>query len=122
MHETRFINEIFAVLKQKLDEGALSGQIIINTRLSPFSHVSAQNLRQSFKALSKGRNFTNVRLKVFPAEIMLECKSCKRSSRITQRIFGCPICGSADVEIRTDKEFFVETIEIKQENKATASP
>lgn len=117
MHESRFINEIFTVLRQKLDEYAASGQIIINVRLSPFSHVAAESLRESFKELIKGENFKNVRLKILPLEILLECKNCKRSSHITKRVFGCPFCNSADVNIQMDKEFFVESIEItKKQN------
>jgi Zn finger protein HypA/HybF involved in hydrogenase expression len=115
MHETRFINEIFTVLKQKL--GAASGQVVVNARLSPFSHVADRSLQESFKELIKGKNFKNVRLKVLPLEILLECKNCKRSARITKKVFGCPFCKSADVDIQMDKEFFVESIEIESKEK-----
>jgi len=117
MHETRFINEIFAILKQKLSKDTISGQIIVNVRLSPFSHVAAESLQASFKELIKGKDFKNARLNVLPLEILLECRSCKRSTRITQRIFGCPFCSSANVDIKMDKEFFVESIEIIAEKK-----
>jgi Zn finger protein HypA/HybF involved in hydrogenase expression len=114
MHETRFINEIFTVLKEKLGKERAVQQVIVNARLSPFSHVSAESLQGSFKELIKGENFKNVRLKVLPLEILLECKDCKRTARITKRVFGCPFCDSADVNIQMDKEFFVESIEIKR--------
>lgn len=32
----------------------------------------------------KGESFKNVRLKILPREILLECKNCRRSSRITK--------------------------------------
>ena len=112
MHETRFVNEIFTVLRQKLNKNKASGQVVVNVRLSPFSHVAAESLQESFKELIKGENFKNVRLKVRPLEILLECKNCKRSTRITKKVFGCPFCKSADVNIQMDKEFFVESIEI----------
>jgi hydrogenase nickel incorporation protein HypA/HybF len=114
MHETRFINEIFAVLKEKLAQEKAARQVVVNVRLSPFSHVAAESLQGSFKELIKGESFKNVRLKVFPLEILLECKNCKRSTRIGKRIFACPFCNSADVNIQMDKEFFVESMEIKR--------
>jgi len=114
MHETRFINEIFAVLKEKLAEEKATEQVVVNVRLSPFSHVAAESLQASFKELIKGENFKNARLKVLPLEILLECKNCKRTTRITKRVFGCPFCESTDVNIQMDKEFFVESIEIKR--------
>ena len=117
MHETRFINEIFTVLKEKLGEDIVSGQVIINVRLSPFSHVSAETLQASFKELIKGEDFKNAKLKVLPLEILLECKNCKRSTRVTKKVFGCPICNSADVNIQMDKEFFVESVEIERKER-----
>jgi hydrogenase nickel insertion protein HypA len=117
MHETRFINEIFAVLKEKLAQEKDARLIVVNVRLSPFSHVAAESLQGSFKELIKGESFKNVRLKVFPLEILLECKNCKRSMQITKRIFACPFCNSADVNIQMDKEFFVESIEIERKKK-----
>jgi len=112
MHETRFINGIFVVLKQKLGEDTVSRQIVVNACLSPFSHVAAENLQESFKVLIKGENFKSVRLNILPLEVLLECKNCKRSTRIIQKVFSCPFCNSADVNIQMDKEFFVESIEI----------
>jgi hydrogenase nickel incorporation protein HypA/HybF len=117
MHETRFINEIFAVLKEKLAKEKAAREVVVNVRLSPFSHVAPEGLQGSFKELIKGENFKNVQLKVLPLEILLECKNCKRSTRITKRVFGCPFCNSADVNIQMEREFFVESIEIEQKRR-----
>jgi len=117
MHEISFINEIFTVLKDKLAKEKSVMRVIVNARLSPFSHVASEGLQGSFKELIKGESFKNVRLKVLPLKILLECKSCKRSARITKRVFGCPFCNSADLSIQMDKEFFVESIEIEHKNK-----
>jgi len=117
MHETRFINEIFAVLKQELNKDTVSRQIVVNARLSPFSHVTIESLQESFKELIKGEDFENVRLNVLPFEILLECKNCKRSTHTTQKVFSCSFCSSADVNIQMDKEFFVESIEIGHKEK-----
>jgi len=114
MHETRFINEIFAILKEKLAKEKGVERVIVNVRLSPFSHVGAESLQGSFKELIKGESFKKVSLKILPLEILLECKSCKHSARINKRIFACPFCHSADITIQMDKEFFVESMEIER--------
>ena len=113
MHETRFVNEIFAVLKQKLGKDTASGRILVNVRLSPFSHVTAETLRESFNVLVQGEKFKALSLNILLFELPLECKNCKRSTRITKKVFECPFCGSADICIQMDKEFFVESIEIE---------
>ena len=114
MHEIRFVNEIIDVLKRELTEGPASGRVSVNVRLSPFCHVSPETLRESFNVLIKGENFKDVSLNILPLELSLECKTCKRSARITKKVFECPFCGSSDIDIRMDKEFFVESIEIEK--------
>lgn len=114
MHETRFVNEIFAVLKEKLDKNARPGKIAVNVRLSPFSHVSPETLHESFKVLAQGNEFKGVSLNILPLELKMECKSCKRKETITKKIFECPFCGSADIYIPMDKEFFVESLEVEK--------
>jgi len=115
MHEIRFINEIFTVLKEKLAKEKATEQVVVNVRLSPFSHITARGLQESFMELIKGENFKNVRLNVLPLEILLECKNCKRTTRITKRVFGCPFCNSVDVNIQIDKEFIIESIEVNKQ-------
>jgi len=117
MHEIRFANEILSVLKEKLDKDSVSGEVVVNARLSPFSHVTAECLQGSFKELARGGGFESVRLKIMPLEILLECKDCKRTARITKKVFGCPSCGSSEVDIRMEREFFVESIEIENKEK-----
>jgi Zn finger protein HypA/HybF involved in hydrogenase expression len=112
MHETRFVNEIFSILKEKLAKEADVEQVVVNVRLSPFSHVSAEGLQGSFRELVQGEDFKNVQIRVLPLEILLECKNCKRNTKVAKRVLGCPFCGSSDVDLQMDKEFFVESLEI----------
>jgi len=111
MHETRFVNEIFSVLKQKIGDDVKAGRGLVNVRLSPFSHVSAETLRESFNVLIKDGHFKTASLKVLPLEMPFQCGNCKRSATIAKKMFECPFCGSADINIQMDKEFFVESIE-----------
>jgi Zn finger protein HypA/HybF (possibly regulating hydrogenase expression) len=113
MHETRFVNEILAVLREKLDENAAQGHITVNVRLSPFSHVAPETLRESFNALNKAEKFKSLSLNILPLELPLKCNACKHSCSVTKKVFECPACGSADIDIRMDKEFFVESVEVE---------
>jgi len=114
MHETRFVNEIFAVLRHKIGTGKDIRRVSVNVRLSPFSHVSATTLKESFNALVGRKDFKTASINVLPLEIPFECGNCKRKATITKKMFECPFCGSADVNIAMDKEFFVESLEIEK--------
>jgi Zn finger protein HypA/HybF involved in hydrogenase expression len=120
MHETKFVNEIITILKQKLSEDTTSGRISVNVRLSPFSHVAAESLRESFNMLIKVEKFNAVSLNILPLELSVKCKNCKRVTRITKKVFECPFCGSADIDIKMDREFFVESIEAECEDTSDA--
>ncbi|MCM8831171.1 MAG: hydrogenase maturation nickel metallochaperone HypA [Candidatus Omnitrophica bacterium] len=116
MHETKFVNEIFNVLAKNLDKSSIFKKITVTVRLSPFSHVSAQTLKETFNQLLKGKDFKNIQLKILPLQLSLECKNCKKTAFITKKIFNCPFCNSSDINIRLDKEFFVETIEVEHKD------
>ncbi|MCM8787721.1 MAG: hydrogenase/urease maturation nickel metallochaperone HypA [Candidatus Omnitrophica bacterium] len=116
MHETKFVSQIFAVLTQKLDKSSILKKITVTVRLSPFSHVSAKTLKETFKQLAEGKNFKNIELKVLPLQLLLDCKNCKRTVFIMEKKFICPFCNSSNIEIKMDKEFFIETIEV-EDNK-----
>lgn len=113
MHETRFINEIFASLKQRLGQGPVLAKAVVHVRLSPFSHVTAEALQSIFGELSRVEGFKDVWLDVLPLAILLECKNCKKVTSITKKVFACPSCNSANISVQMDKEFFVESIDIK---------
>jgi len=111
MHETRFINEIITVLRKEYGKIRGATAAIVNVRLSPFSHVTAEGLRMSFKELIKAEAFQRIQLKISPLEILLECKDCNHSVTINKKVFACPVCNSSNLKIQMDKEFFIESIE-----------
>jgi len=116
MHETVFLNEVFTLLRKNSGKAAGSTKINVNARLSPFSHVTAESLQESFKEL-RGNDFKNVSLNILPLELSLECKDCKRRINITKKIFNCSSCGSMNISIQMGKEFFVESIEVEHDKK-----
>lgn len=115
MHETKFVNEILTVLENNLNKRILPKNVMVNVRLSPFSHVTPKTLQETFKEFSKETDFREVRLNIIPFEVTVYCKNCKNISKVSQVTLNCAHCASADLDIRIDKEFFVESIELEKE-------
>jgi Zn finger protein HypA/HybF involved in hydrogenase expression len=90
---------------------------VVNVRLSPFSHVSAEGLLKTFREMVGAESYGSVSLNVLPLGIPLECKSCGRNTYVDKKIFGCPFCGSANISLQMDVEFFVESVEKESENE-----
>jgi len=116
MHETKFVNEILTILRNKLGKSVPFSNVVVNVRLSPFSHVTSKRLRETFKELSKESAFENIRLNINPLDLTLNCRSCKKTARIIKPAFICPHCNSNDINIEFDKEFFIESVESQNED------
>lgn len=114
MHETIFVNEILTVLKNNSDKGIALRNAVVNVRLSPFSHVTAKGLQETFKEFSKETGFKEVRLNIIPLEVTGYCKNCKSISKVSQAALNCAHCGSVDLDIQIDREFFVESVELEE--------
>jgi hydrogenase nickel insertion protein HypA len=116
MHDTRFVQEIFSVLKEQAAKNQGHKAVAVTVRLSPLSHVTSDGLRATYKTLSRGGAYENVRVQVEPLPLRVSCERCKKISQVTARVFACPSCGSDDIEMRFDKEFFVESVEFESED------
>jgi len=115
MHETIFVNEIFSVLKNRFNKDAINSVVSINVKLSPLSHVAKEGLLDTYRELAKGSGFEHIKLNVEPLDLLLRCRSCKNTSTVSSPIFKCPHCNSQDIELKFDKEFIIESIEINKQ-------
>lgn len=115
MHDITFVNEIFSVLKKRLAGDALANALSVNVKLSPFSHVTKEGLLNTYRELAKGSGFEHVRLNIEPLGQLLHCRNCKNNSTLTRPAVQCPHCRSQDIEIKLDKEFIVDSIEINKQ-------
>ena len=114
MHETKFVEEIIFVLKHKLEPAALSKPLVVNVRLSPLSHVTPEGLKETFKVLVQNEHFSkNAVLNIKTMEFDVYCKECKKISKAAQPIFNCPRCKSSDLDIQKEREFIIDSVEIK---------
>lgn len=119
MHETVFSKEIIRVAKDKLKDLDTNSKIVcVNVRLSPLSHVRPDALRVTFLQMSASDGLDDTQLNIKSTEVELICKSCGKKCLIEQPVFICQHCHSKDFDVRQDKEFFIESVEIEKIKKA----
>ncbi|RKY32647.1 MAG: hypothetical protein DRP74_02075 [Candidatus Omnitrophota bacterium] len=116
MHETAFVNEIISALRNKFNKEKVDGEVSVNVRLSPLSHVSKEGLRNSYQELSRSSGFEDVRLNIEPLKVLLICHDCKSSLFISTPTIKCPRCNSESISINFEKEFLIESIEINKKD------
>jgi Zn finger protein HypA/HybF involved in hydrogenase expression len=112
MHEMKFANEIIFHLKNALAKHGLVKSVLVNVSLSPFSHVAPEGLERAFGLLVEVEKLKNVTLAVKPLMLKIICKVCKASFESPKITFHCVKCLSTDINIKREKEFSVDSIEI----------
>ena len=118
MHDKIFAQEIKNIVVNKLEN--LNGEanlVAINIRLSPFSHVKAQSLKEAFALEVEYSKLKNAILNIGMAEVEVECGSCSKRFIVANPTFSCLDCGSTDLHIKQGREFYVESIEVENNPK-----
>ena len=117
MHETAFINEIFSVVRNRFSKDTINSVVSVRIKLSPLSHVTKENLLDTYQVLAKGSSFEHIKLNIEPLSLLLHCRNCKSNSTVIDPTLNCPFCNSQDIELNFDKEFIIESIEINKQEK-----
>ena len=110
MHDLKYANEILNTLKKSAT--GKDKAIVINVKLSPFSHVTAEGLDATFQLLTEDENYGPIRLNIQTSEFIIHCKNCKRSSKHREPVFNCPDCNNYDFDIEKGDDFCIDSIEI----------
>lgn len=116
MHDLKYANEILSAIERKAAAEArdiVSSKVTVNVSLSPFSHVTARGLKETFGQLLSEATRKNIGLNIIPLEYELHCRSCKNISKGAKPIFECPRCKSADFDIEKEPEFTIDSVEIE---------
>jgi len=112
MHETKFANEIIFHLKSALAKHGPVKSALVNASLSPFSHVTPEGLKGAFELLVEVEKLKNISLVVKPLTLKIACKDCKASFESSKNTFRCAVCLSTNIDIKKEKEFLVDSIEM----------
>ena len=112
MHDLKYANEILEALKKSSACKDKSDAIVINVKLSPFSHVTAEGLNATFELLVEDEGYSHIQLNTQTSEFTIHCKNCKRSSKHREPVFNCPDCNNYDFDIEKGDDFCIDSIEI----------
>lgn len=113
MHDLKYANQILTALKSNTAAKNTSADVAVNVRLSPFSHVRPEGLRETFKLLAENEGYGHVRLSISTLDFKMNCKECGKVSQHAEPVFECPHCKGCDFEIEKGDEFCMDNIEVK---------
>jgi hydrogenase nickel incorporation protein HypA/HybF len=85
----------------------------VSLKIGTLSRVVPEALEFAFQVLSEGTVAEGAHLVIERTALRIECNACGRVSMLTDPFIICPLCGSADVEIRAGRELDIESMEIE---------
>jgi len=113
MHETRFASEIIFHIKNTLAKHGSVKSALVNVSLSPFSHVTPEGLKGAFELLIEIEEFKNISIAIKPMALKISCRDCKADFESSKITFHCIECLSTNIDVKKNKEFSVDSIEIE---------
>jgi len=115
MHDLTFAKEIMSTITDKMKTISHGTNIIaVNALLSPLSHVKPETLKETFAALVKSTPFESIILNVKTLHLGMKCSSCQASFSVDKPTFLCPSCHSSSLTITHQKEFEIESLEVRK--------
>lgn len=113
MHELKYVQDIIAVLEREVAATGRMKPIVVNIRLSPFSHVTPERLNETLQVMLEGRDFADVRLHITPSPFTIYCRRCGDRYEETAFKAECRSCRNTDLDIDRGLEFRIDSLEIQ---------
>lgn len=114
MHEYSLAQEMADVIIAVL--GGPRRLSTVTVVIGPLSGVSGESLSFSFTEAASTRGLGNPDLVVRKTEAEMRCSQCGHVWHSDDFAPGCPACGSWDRRIVSGREFFVESVELDEED------
>lgn len=113
MHELQIAQNIVKITEDEVRKSGLTRSIsAINLKIGKMHAVIHESLRFSFDVLKRDRiQLEQAKLVISEMPVKIRCRSCHKTQLITEPIFICPHCSSADIEIISGNELYVDSIE-----------
>jgi len=121
MHEFSIAQNLIRIVKDTIDNGDLSRVTKVKVKVGELSGVVPDALEFSFRIIADDNNMKRAQLEIDFVSLKVKCKNCKKEFKLEFPSFICPDCLSANLDIITGNELFLESIELEEPNVAPCS-
>jgi hydrogenase nickel incorporation protein HypA/HybF len=117
MHEWSIADNLVSLVVEVAAKERLKTVSRVVIRVGVFQQIVPETLETAFSMLAGETVISGARLEMERVPLNAECRSCGASADGREPIFACDNCGSADLEIISGKELYIDYIEGDRENK-----
>jgi hydrogenase nickel incorporation protein HypA/HybF len=115
MHELAIAQNILDIAAQYVSRGQAADVRTVRVRIGTLSGVVPDSLEFCFGAITAGTPWQAAKLEITQTAARGECHDCGRGFGITDVVFVCPSCGSAEVRLVSGMDLQVVEIDLADE-------
>lgn len=113
MHELAITEGIIEAAIPAAEAAGAKRILEIRLKIGELSGVLPECIQEYFNIASRGTIAEGAALKVEKIPITITCASCGYDGEIPRRKIHCPKCASAEIKIKSGREYFVDSLEVE---------
>ena len=113
MHELAITENILRIAVQAAEEHQAKRVLEIRMKIGAYSGVVPQYIQEYFDLVSRGTVAEGAQLHIETIPATVLCRTCGRITEVERFRIKCAACGSTDVELRTGREYYVDSLEVE---------
>jgi len=112
MHETHVTQDILKETLKRAEHKGAKRVVGATIRLGELSGFMPDSIEAYFESFSRGTIAENAKLEFVPLPPTASCRKCGADVPTKEDELRCPKCGSKDLELKSGREVYVESIEV----------
>lgn len=113
MHELGITKGILDIALRTAAERKATKVRGIRLKIGAWSSIDPECINFYFEAIASGTPAEGADIHVETIPLTAKCTACGSPFEPEDLVFRCPGCGSADVEIASGREMYVESVEVE---------
>jgi hydrogenase nickel incorporation protein HypA/HybF len=112
MHEMSIAEGILQLLEETARKEQAQRVTVVVLEIGQLASVEVESLRFCFDAVVQGSVAHGARLEIIETPGQGWCLDCNQSVPLTEKLSGCPLCGSFRVQVTGGTEMRVKELEV----------
>lgn len=120
MHELSIIQNVFEVIRAQLSEDYNLNETVVERivlNIGRLSSVVPEALDFAFETARPETIFRESTLVINEIPLIIECIDCNIESILDEPVFFCKSCKSQNVRIKSGRELFIDSVDIKTDKE-----
>ena len=115
MHEYSIVHSLLETILDECKKKNITEKInTVNIVIGKLNWIYPEILKESFEIQSNGTGVEGAELKIIERPAIIKCRDCLKTTELTEPVFLCQHCSSAEVEIISGQELYLDSFEISE--------